>query len=584
MRRGFALVVVLLASLALFSLAKVLVLLSHSEAFRSRHYYQRNKLRYLVESAVADARSQLLLQPDWQAGFHQKALSSIPGHYSLVFNQTGSNLQPTDSVNNLSGAAAMAGPRGQVPPGMVDLLVVAQAGGLESRVRVILKAGTGIVSNHSIHASGNIKMKGNVRISGIESLENPVPVATGVFSGKSENVADIITWNGAPGETADISGRVSTVSPNPGSIQFSGTHTTGGLQTGAAPAPVSTPDILATIASHSSLPAPTFNALGTSTVSADSYRLGDVSLQGDLVLSDADLYVQGDLTINGSISGKGSLHVSGKTTFRGDSQVLTNRGDAVALLSHDSVRLEGFDGLEFLNAAGASDPALSALLAETQQLLGQFQDQVSNHPINELLTPFGLFDRIRAHLGGGINGEAPLPGYQDSLFEKLENRVAALPSGATRDFMVKRLASLSGHLGGTGGANDNPISAWTAGQGGEEANGIWDAVINTSDGVLLPQLLAQSKRLGFDRIGSSSFSGVIYTNGAFYASHEVDIMGAVIINGDPTLSEIVAGSETLSAGDIYLDDGVSLTLNQALLSTALAGNSGATQISLWLEL
>lgn len=565
-------------------MAKSLVLLSRGEAFRSLRYYDQTNLYYIREAGVADVRAELMAQPDWVTGFSDKTLSDVPGSYSVVFNTTGTNFQPDESVNNLSGSGSVPGPRGNVPAGCVDLALVARSRGLESRVYVLLRRGADVARTDSLYASGRIRMLGQVSVDGIKSFEDPQPVAAGIHSNLAADASGLITWTGAAGESAAISGKVTSVSSNAGAIDFSGTYTSAGLEVGVGAATPPRPDLAGIVAGQTALPPPSWNPTGTTTIGADSYQSGSVTLNGDLVLNGGKLYVDGDLEVNGSISGVGSVYVTGKTSFKGDSQVLTNRAQGVALFSKGSVKLEGFDGMEYLQALAATDPALATDLANVQALLTEYQSTIQSGSIDSLMGEGSHLDVVRRSLAG-YNG-IPLPGYPLNTLGRLKTRLEAAPPSQARDFLIERVGALRGELANaTEVGSDNPaaMDAWTNGQ--PDPFGVWNAAIDTFSQPILEQLVAQADRFTFDRLGNSSFSGLIYTNGAFYAGHQVDVMGAVIVEGDPTQADLVVGADTLRPGDIVLQRGVNLTYNEEFVSTGLSvlTSSGLTSLELWLE-
>ena len=59
--------------------------------------------------------------------------------------------------------------------------------------------------------------------------------------------------------------------------------------------------------------------------------------------------------MNGTIKGNGAIFVKGDTSFRGNSE-LGGSSQVLALFSEGNVKLEGFDGTQYLEAQGLSNP------------------------------------------------------------------------------------------------------------------------------------------------------------------------------------------------------------------------------------
>jgi hypothetical protein len=91
------------------------------------------------------------------------------------------------------------------------------------------------------------------------------------------------------------------------------------------------------------------------------------------------------------------------------------------------------------------------------------------------------------------------------------------------------------------------------------------------------------KEVDYDKIGYSTFQGLIYTNGAFYSGNEINVIGAVIVNSDGTQPPIDIGGVTLEPGDLFLDKGTNVTFVEELFDDS--GNSGTTgppAVVLWM--
>ncbi len=98
-------------------------------------------------------------------------------------------------------------------------------------------------------------------------------------------------------------------------------------------------------------------------------------------------------------------------------------------------------------------------------------------------------------------------------------------------------------------------------------------------------MIARVNSLTYDRLGSSYFQGLVYTNGFVYSANDVHVVGALIANDDGSQTgEVLAGVQ-LEPGDIFLTKGASLTYNQEYFSSpegGSAGASGALAVTAWI--
>ncbi len=103
-----------------------------------------------------------------------------------------------------------------------------------------------------------------------------------------------------------------------------------------------------------------------------------------------------------------------------------------------------------------------------------------------------------------------------------------------------------------------------------------------SHGHLWGQVVALHNQVGFGKTASSSFQGLIYTNGYFYADQEVNVVGAVMADDDGTQQSVTRDNQTVNPGDIFLNNGTSLTFNKAYFDEAQSQtNIGPLTLTSW---
>ncbi len=576
-RRGAALLTVILATLVLACMVKALVLLGQRGAFQGRRDLGKAQLVSLSEAGVADVQSELAQELDWATGLSKRMPS---GTYTVTFG-------PTSSVNNmLNKNGSVDGPRGPstVPPRTADILVVAEADGVKRTVEVLLQKRFMKETPFAMHASGKIRLVGDVRVDGIKNLggANPTIIPAGIHSNLADpNATDIITYtNGGDADKRGVvTGKVSCVSPNPNALRLENLQSEGEKR-GDSKAPDPPIDIDAEITANRSRPAPVIES-GTTTLApgTKSFHQGNLEINGDLNLDEANLYVSGNLTVNGAITGKGAVYVGGKTAFRGDSKVLANNDQGIALLSKGSVELAGFDGTAYLNGVLGSSPNLT----ETRRYLAQMADiaadpvasgggQTTNGPIRALMQSLnGLRSRF--------TGTTQHVGVLTSLIEELEGRPG---TDAQKRFMVKKLKTVNGFFDDFGGGyGRSKQGAWLA--GGLAPGALDEEIANTGPGAdrVWWEVTRSLHQMDLNRLGSSYFQGIIYTNGSIHATNEVGVVGAVWARDN--------GSQTAEGGrqpgDIVLENGVKLTMVERYVTGESGGAStvGYPTVMSWTE-
>lgn len=580
-RRGIALVSVLMMSSLLLIMVIALFLASRGSLFGTMENQRRVQALYVAEAGLAETMAYLednaFTSPPTLSG-------SLPagGTWNVRF-KTGGPYGPDDSVNNLTNAASFAdshrGPA-SVPPASALIVVTATVGGVDRTLEAIVTRGavTGSFSN-AIQSSGMLNLGGDVAIDGITSLTDSTPVPGNLHSNKASGPT--ISWDGSG--TASITGTV-TSPAGAGSIDLQGYVPAGGAPSAGGPAPFPTENIVARVSSKSSSPPAMIAPSGTTSLPAgEQYAGSDTTVNGDLVLNGTDLYVNGNLSVNGSISGKGSVYVSGQTTFRGDAKVVTNQTDyGVALFSHGSVALLGFDGSAYMSSIG--DATLNDIwqnqvtpnLSTAQGIMQGAADPatlIGNVPLDDARRRLGY------HNDGTSNWDA---------FGRLSSRLQAVgPAGATKDFLVKKFNNMSMFFGTDGDApvftGTQPLQNLADWDAGFSPAGIFDSVMDEGRGDLMGQMVTIVSSIDPNRPGNSYFQGMVYTNGYLYAADEITVIGGVMAKGDPTVPGATIDGVTLKPGDIYLSNGVKVTFVKDFMDNGPQTGAGNTlSVETWL--
>jgi hypothetical protein len=552
---GVALMTVIILMAVLFMASNSLVTLATSDIFGTRRAHHRTVALFAGEAATARCEAILAQQLDWTEGFNQEKMENVGATYTVVFNTSGSNVQPNESVNNLNGTTEVDGPRGPgtVPPNTVDLVVIVRAGLVERRLEVLLNRGIADPSPFAVISSRNILMRGDVQVDGLESLDSGATVEAGLHSNRLDSVDDIIQWSPkSAGDRAEILGDVSTTSPATTAIDFGANpsaYDLGGTTISASNKPLPPVDIEGEVSARSGASTPSLNA---PIPDGEYYLSGDTVINDDLVLEGGNLYINGSLTVNGSISGEGGIYVNGETHFRGDVRISTANEKGAALFSKGSVSLTGFDGSEYLSNLVASDSVaqenwdhLTTTIDELKVYIDGGGDDVRT--IKEYCTVISEEVRVSPWQGRNENTSGELLSFVKSK----------APAGDTRDFLVDRLEQVGRDFccQNHNSWNSRSESEWLADfLAGGDSTGIFMAVYDGDFDEHRPSannILAQTD---YNKLGTSFFQGVIYTNGYLYASNEISVVGAVFAEDDGSQTGATIGSVTVEPGDVFLDN------------------------------
>lgn len=578
---------VLVMGIVLFAMLQAVTVLAHRQSFASRGYANHVATHYAIQSGIAEVLDRLEQEPGWRGQYRNRALPQ-GGTYSVSFAAEGARPDAEQSVNNLQNDGPALGPDGtaSIPPYSVYLRVSASAAGGGEQAAAVLASKQYLGTRpHALTSSGRILLQGAVSVAGIQSLLDPTPIEAGLHSNMAERTNDVIRWV-SRGERATISGRVSVCSPQAGAINLGSDpslYEVKDIRTDEAPAPLPSDDILGTIAQGRSWPAPAVNVLGiTSLPRGQYYSSSSLRLNGDLYLNNCTLCVEGDLSVNGCIRGNGAVYVGGKTTFRGDSRVFTYNPEGVALFSHGSVYLTGFDATEYLRALALVDPVAAPWVELLEKNLARLRRVGEKNPASRFVGPSAdpelnwEFNDARDAVGGGNDGRRP-DGQQAS---RVKQRLELRQKDSVRDLLIRKLdliANLCGEPTSPGRDDDLFVCRqWKAGN--EEQVGVLEGALKTNNVEVAAQATAVLMRYSY--LGSSYFQGIIYSNGFLRADNEVGILGAVWLEDDGTQPPETVDGVTLQPGDAFLGNRCQLVFNKDL-ARRLGGAYGGGDLRVW---
>lgn len=576
--RGIIVVSTLLISTILLLLVSGLLVSINNEEHLSLRNAHATEALFLGEAGIADATYQLSASNAWEPVGTERIQVDFPevnGRYTIEFYDGVGQVERHESVNNLDTDSSVDGPRGPatVPPKTADIVVKVELKGREFYYEALISRGFSEPVSVPLLTSGKIRMEGDVLIQGVESLGNPIPIEAGIHSNMRASTPGIIEWRGGADDKAYISGIVSTTSGHPDAIRApgSGEFNVGSVEVGQASQQFPVVDIDLAVRSGRGATPLVPNPGATTTLRGRDFRFEGGVINGDLVLDGVNLFVDGPLEVNGTITGSGAIYVRGDTSLRGSAELISDER-TLALFSKGNVKLEGFDGSQYLEERAEESEdfftwnedakwAHEELMARITQE-GSYGGDAEN-PSTWGNTPGGEVDQLRAVLGSETQ-VVPDERSQDSLGKMADYLEMNYAGNETADFLVQRLKDTR-NLYRDGGS------------------------IDVANDTFNPSLAAgatrRAGRQNFDKLGVSFIQGLIYTNGAVYATNEVQVVGALMAekNGDSPEREWEVGGERLQAGDVYLTGGSSLIYNKELVENPFASApNGPVVVCSWL--
>lgn len=570
-----------------------LFLVVRQKLFLSQTYHDQVAALYLAELAIQDARAELENDPDWTTGFTNKSVPGVRGTYNVGFNTTGAPFTNMESVNNANGIQGGETYRGPATLDRGDCLLVATAevGRSTRTIEALVQVGGGLpFLDVALLNDRRIVLTGDVKIEGVKSLRDSTPVLVGLHSNLATGADDIVDLSGVDA-ASNITGVISSsgTSPNAVNLGLYGATHTGGQANNAPQKTFPNVDIVGRVSSKSSSPPPVITP-GTTVLNfqdeKEYFHSGPLFINGDLKLEGVNLYVDGPLTINGSLEGNGSVFVTGKSILQGSTKVTTATPDKIALFSHGSVQIAGFNGTDYLqNQLFPSSAAANLSFQNLRADLFSFNNDLANFPF---WGPGGVLDvtrsRIAGETGTPVGPGNPSTFMLNRLIYFLQNEA---PSTA-RDSLLKKFISTRDMLQGALDGSASAQKALDQAKAGRFGRHSIDAILDTRATEYYDQISGLLATIDLNRPGEAYFQGLVYTHGFLHASAEVTIVGAIAVTqsstGPPIPNETI-GPHNLSAGDVYLLDGSKLLFVEEFFKNreVHAGPGGeGTKVLLWM--
>lgn len=615
-KKGIIALTTLMISTVLLILIVTLLLSLQGDKHSVLRQNNATESLYVAEAGFADAVLSISKDNSWAPTSPVEVTLPNGGKYTVVFQPVSGSSVPSDvSINNLYGYSYVNGPRGNgtVPPRTADVVIMVEANGRTERFEALISRGFSEPVSVPLLSSGKIVLKGGVEVSGIESMSSPVQIESGIHSNSYENATGIISWDGE-GEDAFINGDVTTASTYPTAITATGgTFNALNVDTGqgARQFPNVDVDLAVLVGRHATVLLPSGG--GTTVVSGSDHRFNGGVINGDLELRGVNLFVNGDLEVNGTIKGSGAIYVKGTTSFRGNAELGMSGTEVLALFSKGNVKLEGFDGSQYLEARATENASFATWNEQAKWAHGQILETISSTsnytsavgapaappPYVDETTdaptgtwgnePGNVIDQLRIVLGED-NPTETYPGTDSNTLEKMAVYLETNYGGnESADFLVKRLRDIRPlYQNKLDAALPDATMISNYNSSPSQNLGLLDALNDNYNTAGAKRAAGQSNIQNFNKLGTSYFQGVVYTNGALYASNEVDIVGALLAerkgNSPQGTWDVKGdGSVVLNSGDVYLGGGSSLIYNKELLEDPFAGSSfGPVVICSWL--
>jgi len=126
------------------------------------------------------------------------------------------------------------------------------------------------------------------------------------------------------------------------------------------------------------------------------------------------------------------------------------------------------------------------------------------------------------------------------------------------------------------------IEEWKNGNSSHQ--GVFDNALDMGSTEQLKEALNVVQEIHFNRIGYASLRGLVYTDGSVYSSNQTKIVGALIARNNGTQDSKAVNGVELEPGDIFLENGTSVTFNKEYFEGEESISTGDARLSLsaWL--
>ena len=595
-------------------LTGALLKVSQGGLFRTSHY--RDAIR--AEQAAKGGANHMVALLEQNNDYNTPLTGTLGGAtYTVTFDPD----EPYFSVNNLGNDSSNSQSSFQghaVAAHSADIIVVGTCGMSRQVIRVVVQQG--FSSLRSVAAVGRVSLTGNVVVDGVKSLTPPngqalpEPAPGGILSKHrtADSSQPAIAWV-KNDRTDDFKlselSRLETAPSESGtqsmSANLQATYPSQIIDNGAAD---TIPDINVAAKVNAGLSSRSSKALvpGGSTMSgyvfvADQRTVdGDLTVNGDIVLSDGTLYVNGDLTLNGGIEGAGSVYVTGNVEVNGgNTMVQASQPTGAALMAGGDITLQGLNAEKYLDELVAMNPSNIAFADAVQDLHNKLTTYQTSSSAGDF---WGLCIDLAKHQGppSGQPWVSPLPGpdgthnfaWSNGIIPQTILRIKQDVPGYTTDPKAQKLVSaleeMQFHfrnnlhnirtvdgkmqtLSGDGLHLDDDYTLHYD-TGGAVLAAVIDRPPNAILGMAwdddtLPQVSHTHDHLGFSGndvlhqarrdafflnnpldlswLGDSTFQGLVYARGNVMADTRFKVIGSLI-----------------SLGDVQLNNGSTLTFNE----------------------
>jgi len=297
--------------------------------------------------------------------------------YDITFDPS----DPDRSVNNLFNDAASSDTNSQgmvVPPHTADIVVIARSGGVTRKLRFVLKRG--LAFQGAMAANGRLLFGKDVDLKSITSIRDDDPVEARFHANDSLEVGTGVVWDNSGvfniGDGCEVSSatavEASIVSSNPSRVSQD-----------VPEIAIPSLNIDRMVSDSSGAPAPTSLPGGGLYCDSNSYIGTSTTVNSDINLYDASLYVNGDLIINGGVIGYGSIYATGDVTIRGgNASVITNQPSGAAILAGGDITFDALSASGYIDTL-TGDAAVNAAwtrFKDAYRVLSEVTDPSNSGP------------------------------------------------------------------------------------------------------------------------------------------------------------------------------------------------------------